>query len=63
MFNLFVAKLNEIRNWEGRDFEKTIKINWFVIFEWCNVSQSGRKFSKTEGIEILKKSVMKNIQW
>ena len=33
MFNLFVAKLNEIRNWEGRDFEKTIKINWFVIFE------------------------------
>ena len=28
------------------------------MYEWCNVSQSGRQFSKTEGIELLKKSVM-----
>ena len=58
MFNLFVSKLSEIRDRGRQDFEKSIKVNWFVIFERCNVSQSGRKFSKTEGIEILKKSVI-----
>ena len=31
---------------------------WLVIYERCNVSQSGSKFSKTEGIKILRKSVM-----
>ena len=33
-------------------FEKAIKINLFVIY---GASQNGREFSKTEGIEIIKK--------
>ena len=34
------------------------RLVWLVIYERCNVSQSGSKFSKTEGIKILRKSVM-----
>ena len=35
-----------------------MKINLFVIYD---ASQSGRKFSKTEGNEIMKKSVMEKV--
>ena len=37
--------------------EKKVKINLFVIYY---IYQSGRKFSKTKGIEIVKKSVMES---
>ena len=55
MFNLFVAKLNEIRNREGKILKKQLKLIGLL-------SLNDAMFLKAEGIEILKKSVMENIQ-
>ena len=51
MCNLFVTNLSDTRDQEGKILKKQLKLI-------CLLSANGRKFSKTQGIEILKKPVM-----
>ena len=48
---MFVTNLSDTRDQEGKILKKQLKLI-------CLLSANGRKFSKTQGIEILKKPVM-----